>query len=149
MALSSVIRHINFAITVFAALFTVLSTAGNYWQYGDDFHLGLWKTCSDSDCIRHDIETFRATQILMVLCCICFGFVAGYVILMHLMKNLSPKFMGVILLITCLFEIAALSFYTDKMGSELLSYGWAYALGWVASILSLISGVVCVLDEAE
>ncbi|XP_057303612.1 lens fiber membrane intrinsic protein-like [Hydractinia symbiolongicarpus] len=142
---SNLLKHINFALIAFAALFAVLATAGNHWRTlktDHNNHLGLWKQCTAIGCSTHDIESVRPTQVLMVLSCICFVFIFAYMLLLHFVKTLSPKFTAILLLITFVFEVAAMGYFTHKMQDDLHSFEWSFALGWVSAGLALITGII-------
>lgn len=152
MAVSQRTLHqFTFVLLCVSAIFVIVATAANYWtvlKVNSDFHQGLWRRCNGKTCFDVDDENLHATRILMVLSCVCYGFALAYCVLVHVVKNLSIKFLAAILFITCIFEVSGLSVYTDKIGSHAeYIYGWSYGLGWSSTIFTGIAACLCLVES--
>lgn len=58
----TILRTLTFALTVVAAVFAVLATAGNYWIYvSKSTHYGLWRGCFLGVCYEmgNDYSTYK------------------------------------------------------------------------------------------
>jgi len=96
-------------------------------------------------------DSLQATRSFMVLSCI--GYLASmvFIAVLHVKKTLKLKFLGILLIVIVVFEIIAMSVYTDKyMDLEDVPgfpWGWSFGLGWAAPVITLLPTVLCFLDQ--
>ena len=117
-----------------------------------DTNYGLFRQCVDTKgvtaCVSHPdnfvSDKWRATQAFMILSVlVSIGAVVCGIIHM-VSEKMQAKIISLVLMIAFAFALVGLAIFTankeDKF--EGLDYGWAYGLGWVGALASLIVGIV-------
>ncbi|XP_021101504.1 LOW QUALITY PROTEIN: claudin domain-containing protein 2 [Heterocephalus glaber] len=131
-------------LSLLANIFTILSTATNYWIRQQKGHSGLWLECTQGLCSNIPCQT---TISLAGACMVLAGgvwVVATKVALWILCQgglSLRGRTTSTLLFISGLLLLTALTSYTA--GSERKDdafFSWSYFSGWLALPFSVLAG---------
>jgi len=159
------------ALCLITLIFLAASCGGNQWvKIGGviDFvntigEGGIWTYCKErtfvyvKNCVKYEglllPDWLQATQAFSIFAVLFSGGALGMAVLTLFTEKIKIKHVAILLIIPGVCGIIALAIFTSKLGEhpEIAylkrygispSFGWSYALGWVGSILSLLSAVV-------
>ncbi|XP_035261937.1 peripheral myelin protein 22b [Anguilla anguilla] len=149
LLLGIIILHIAALVLLF------ISTIVSSWTVGTTSSADLWSNCSTSAVGYHCDPAFagewiQAVQALMILS-IIFSFLSLFLFfcqLFTLQKGGRFFLTGIFQILASLFVMTGAIIYTVMSPTwvpDIMSFGFAYILAWVAFPLALISGLIYVI----
>ncbi|XP_004644697.2 claudin domain-containing protein 2 [Octodon degus] len=137
-------------LSFMACVVTILSTVTNYWILHENGHSGLWQECTQGLCSNIPRQpTILIASLFLVLSASC-GVVAtvmGLRVLYRADESLRGQTTSVLLFVSGLLLLMALTSYTVGSARKDDVFSWSYFSGWLALPFSVLAGSCFLLAD--
>ncbi|XP_003803286.1 claudin domain-containing protein 2 [Otolemur garnettii] len=138
-------------LSFMANVFTVLSTATNYWTRHQGGHSGLWQECNHGVCSNIPCQTTLAVTAACMVLAVGFGIVSmimGLRIRCHPGESLRAQTTSALHFLCGLLLLIAFVGYTVKNAwKNDVFFSWSYFSGWLALPFSILAGFCFLLAD--
>ncbi|XP_053460406.1 claudin domain-containing protein 2 [Nycticebus coucang] len=138
-------------LSFMANVFTILSTATNYWTRHQGGHSGLWQECNHGVCSNIPCQTTLAVTAACMVLAVGFGIVSmimGLRIRCHQGESLRAQTTSALHFLCGLLLLIAFVGYTVKNAwKNDVFFSWSYFSGWLALPFSILAGFCFLLAD--
>ncbi|XP_070257900.1 claudin domain-containing protein 2 [Myotis yumanensis] len=133
-----------------ANIFTVLSTASNYWIRFPTGHSGLWQDCTQGTCSNMPCQSMLAVTGACMVLGAAFSIV-GLVMALRILcqeGNSPGRTTSTVFFLCGLLLLIGLTGYTLKNARKNdVFFSWSYFLGWMAVPFYILAGFCFLLVD--